>query len=177
MSDSFTTPRTAACQTPLPMGFPRPGLLEWVVMPSSRGSCLPRDWTLASCMGRWILYRWVTREALGLQASVSKAASVQESCKLTVSRLFWRNRLFSIQIRIDWEASKMQLLSLNKPENKWTAPLFQALSSQGLNTRGEKYRSALVGCWISLSSPTPWMQLCAIFPGPRQPQKADCRGI
>ena len=40
----------------------------------------------------------------------------------------------------------MQLLSLNKPENKWTAPLLQALSSQGLNIQGEKYRSALVGC-------------------------------
>ena len=64
----------------------------------------------------------------------------------TEKKRIWRNRLFSIQIRIDWEASKMQLLSLNKPENKWTAPLLQALSSQGLIIQGEKYRSALVGC-------------------------------
>ena len=34
-------------------------ILEWVVMPSSRGSSQPRDWTCnscASCIGRWFLY-------------------------------------------------------------------------------------------------------------------------
>ena len=32
--------------------------LEWVTMPSSRGSSQPRDWTCASCIGRQILYHW-----------------------------------------------------------------------------------------------------------------------
>ena len=31
--------------------------LEWVAMPSSRGSSRPRDGTHISCTGRWILYR------------------------------------------------------------------------------------------------------------------------
>ena len=31
-------------------------ILEWDAMPSSR------DWTHVSCIGRWILYRWTTRE-------------------------------------------------------------------------------------------------------------------
>ena len=34
-------------------------ILEWVAMPSSRGSSQPRDWThvsYISCIGRWILY-------------------------------------------------------------------------------------------------------------------------
>ena len=34
-------------------------ILEWVAMPSSRGSSRPRDWTrvsYASCIGRWGLY-------------------------------------------------------------------------------------------------------------------------
>ena len=34
-------------------------VLEWVVMPSSRGSSQPRDWTCisyVSCIGRWVPY-------------------------------------------------------------------------------------------------------------------------
>ena len=34
-------------------------ILEWVTMPSSRGSSWPRDWTrfsCISCIGRWVLY-------------------------------------------------------------------------------------------------------------------------
>ena len=31
-------------------------ILEWVVMPFSRGSSPLRDWTHVSCTGRWILY-------------------------------------------------------------------------------------------------------------------------
>ena len=34
-------------------------ILEWVTMPSSRGSSWPRDWTRVSfvfCIGRWVLY-------------------------------------------------------------------------------------------------------------------------
>ena len=34
-------------------------ILEWVAMPSSRGSSWPRDWTWVSyvfCLGRWVLY-------------------------------------------------------------------------------------------------------------------------
>ena len=38
-------------------------ILEWVVMPSSRGSSRPRDWSHISCIGRQILYNWATWEA------------------------------------------------------------------------------------------------------------------
>ena len=41
-------------------------ILEWVAMPSSRGSSWPRDQTQVSCtacIGRWILYHWDTWEA------------------------------------------------------------------------------------------------------------------
>ena len=37
--------------------------LEWVAIAFSTGSSQPRDWTCISCLGRWILYRWATREA------------------------------------------------------------------------------------------------------------------
>ena len=40
-------------------------ILEWVAISSSRGSSRPRDWTHISCVfciGRWVLYHWVTWE-------------------------------------------------------------------------------------------------------------------
>ena len=37
--------------------------LEWVGMPSSRGSSLPRDRTWVSCISRWALYHWATYES------------------------------------------------------------------------------------------------------------------
>ena len=40
-------------------------ILEWVAMPSSRGSSQPRNETwisLISCIDRWVLYHWVTWE-------------------------------------------------------------------------------------------------------------------
>ena len=45
----------------LPPGSSVPGvlqarILEWVAMPSSRGSALPRDQTQVSCIGRRVLY-------------------------------------------------------------------------------------------------------------------------
>ena len=61
-----------------PMDYSPPGfsvhgilqvnILEWVAMPSSRGSSWPRDRTCVSyvsCIGRWVLHHWATRETLG----------------------------------------------------------------------------------------------------------------
>ena len=42
-------------------------ILQWVAMPSSRGSSRPKDQTCVSqlsCTGRRILYHWATWEAL-----------------------------------------------------------------------------------------------------------------
>ena len=44
-------------------GIFQPRMLEWVAISFSRGSSWPRDWTWVSCLGRWILYHWVMREA------------------------------------------------------------------------------------------------------------------
>ena len=42
VSDS-ATPRTVACQAPLSMRILQAGILEWIAMPSSRGSPQPSD--------------------------------------------------------------------------------------------------------------------------------------
>ena len=45
-------------------GISQARILEWVAISFSRGSSWPRNWTQVSCIGRWILYHWATREAL-----------------------------------------------------------------------------------------------------------------
>ena len=53
----FSTAWTVACQAPLSMGILPTRILEWVTIPSSRGSSLPRDQTRVfhiSCTGRWV---------------------------------------------------------------------------------------------------------------------------
>ena len=55
----FVTLQTIALQAPLSMGIVQARMLEWVAMPSSRGSSWSRDQTCisyVSCIGRWVLY-------------------------------------------------------------------------------------------------------------------------
>ena len=63
MPNPLMTPWTIARQAPLTMGFSQSRILEWVATVSSKASSQPRDWTHISCIGRWILYHWATREA------------------------------------------------------------------------------------------------------------------
>ena len=46
----FATAWTVAPQAPLSMGILQARILEWVAMPSSRGSSQPRDGTQISCI-------------------------------------------------------------------------------------------------------------------------------
>ena len=56
-------------------------ILEWIAISFSRRSSRPRDWTSFSCIGRWILYCWATREAWYRYVTVAKYtwASCKES--------------------------------------------------------------------------------------------------
>ena len=47
----FVIPRTVAQQAPLSMGILQARILEWVAMPSSRGSSQPRDGTHPEALG------------------------------------------------------------------------------------------------------------------------------
>ena len=54
MFDS-ATPWTVAYQDPLYMGILQARILEWITLPSSRGSSLPKDQTQVSCIsGRFL---------------------------------------------------------------------------------------------------------------------------
>ena len=62
----FATLWTGAHQAPLSMGFYQARILEWVAVPSSRGSSWPRDWThvfYVSCIGRQVLPTSTTWES------------------------------------------------------------------------------------------------------------------
>ena len=59
----FATPWTVACQAPLSMWILQARILEWVAMPSSRGSSQPRDRTQVSLIAGRFFTTWATREA------------------------------------------------------------------------------------------------------------------
>ena len=52
----FVTSWTVVCQVPLSMGILQGRLLEWVAMPSSRGSSQPRDGSQVSCAAGRLFY-------------------------------------------------------------------------------------------------------------------------
>ena len=62
MEDS-ATPRSVARQAPLSMGILQARILEWVVLPSSRGSSWPRGWTQVFLITGRFFTIWATREA------------------------------------------------------------------------------------------------------------------
>ena len=57
------TPWTVAFQAPLSMGILQARILEWVAIPSSRGSSQPRDRTQVSHIAGRFFTVWATREA------------------------------------------------------------------------------------------------------------------
>ena len=59
---TLLTPWTVVHQAPLSMGIPQARTLEWVAMPSSKGSSHPRHWTQVSHIAGRFFTIWATRE-------------------------------------------------------------------------------------------------------------------
>ena len=62
VSDSLR-PHGVQAQAPLSMQILQARILEWVAMPSSRGSSQPKDQTQVSCIAGRFFINWATREA------------------------------------------------------------------------------------------------------------------
>ena len=60
---SLVVSNSVACQAPLSMGILQARILEWVVMPSSRGSSQTRNWTQVSGITGGFFTNWATMEA------------------------------------------------------------------------------------------------------------------
>ena len=66
-------------------GISQARILEWVTTSFSRGSSWPRDQTWVSCIGRPLLYHWVTRKAYSTRIDVIKFwVSVSQRCFLVI---------------------------------------------------------------------------------------------
>ena len=59
----FVTPWTIVHQAPLSIRILQAKILEWLAMPSSRGSSQPRDRIQVSWVSGWFFTIWATREA------------------------------------------------------------------------------------------------------------------
>ena len=81
-------------------------ILEWIAIPSSRGSSQPRDWTWVSCTAGKFFTTWVTREACCLHKMPEEIAwthvdkPIRSKSNVHISTLKTPNRkcLFSILI-------------------------------------------------------------------------------
>ena len=87
MPDS-ANPWTAACQAPLSLRILQARILEWIVIPFSRGSSQPRDWTQVPLSARRFFTIWATRKGKSYTYQVTwKGPSVSKGhthCKSEV---------------------------------------------------------------------------------------------
>ena len=93
----FATPWTVARQAPLSMGFSSP--LEWVAVPSSRGSSQSRDGTCVSytsCIGRQVLYH---QHHLGNPMVLDNSTQVRPGGVQQLSRRA-HTSVYSLQLRL-----------------------------------------------------------------------------
>ena len=90
----FATPRTIAHQAPLSVGILQARILQWVAMPSSRGSSWTRDRTWVSCIS-CMAGRFFTTGPLG--KPVVNTICESESCSV-MSNSLWPHGLYSICI-------------------------------------------------------------------------------
>ena len=115
-------------------------ILEWVVISSSRESSSPRDRMRVSCIGRWILYHWVTRETL--LSSLDLWGSIREEIVFP-------------ELKSDWGFSVMTHKTLTHRDSvdssfpcaEWEAGT-KSLSSKPGRPPGFWYPSLTSGYWF-----------------------------
>ena len=105
----FATPGTVARQAPLSMGILQARILEWVAMPSSKGSSRPRDWTQVSCIVGSFFTIWATREALGGPSRMQWYADVIWLKQIGV--LSWNKGqlLYRVILGLQWTLHKQEI--------------------------------------------------------------------
>ena len=59
----FCNPMSCSLTVSFIHGIFQARILELIALYFCKGSFQPRDWTPVSCIDRWVLYHWTTREA------------------------------------------------------------------------------------------------------------------
>ena len=107
-------------------------ILEWVAMPSCRGSSWPRNRTRESCIGKWILYLWATWEA-----TQTEFCSVAQSCPALCNSMDCSTSGFPVlhhlqefaQTRVQWVDDAIQS---SHPLSHSSPPALNVSQDQGL---------------------------------------------
>ena len=107
----FETVWTVAHQAPLSMGILQASILEWVAVPSSRGSSQFRDQTFisyVSCIGRWVFHPYchpgkgyagvvLTLKGNRTSLDLSLSASASATCFLGLPLIGWGQPLSRVE--------------------------------------------------------------------------------
>ena len=96
----FATPWTIACPTPVPTGILQATILEWVAMPSSRGSSQPRNCTQVSHIAGGFFTVWATREALFEMNDCNQKLDVRHSPSHMGSNKQWKQALVVVTVHL-----------------------------------------------------------------------------
>ena len=110
-------------------GISRGRILEWVVISFSRGSSWSKDRTCVSCIGRQILYHWVTgKQHSRIRGCKCKYVQGQTMCIVTASHVKPQGfaKLALSSMRISLKYVNMCLMYLRMWCSHW-AESFQAL--------------------------------------------------
>ena len=126
-------------------GIVQARILEWVAVSYSRGSSQPRDKThvsCISCIGRWILHHWATRETQHVFPSSLKLLLLSWQC-IEAQRGHWKEffkstcspsvQFSSIQslshvwlLATPWTTAHQASLSIT---NSWSLPKLMSIES------------------------------------------------
>ena len=115
------------CSLPVSFWLFQARILEWVAISLSMVSSPPREGTHVSCIGRWILYHWATREAPFI-------LQIKE-IRGNLSQWFWdqQHLLDSVQLlncvwlfATPWTATRQASLSIT---NSWSLLKLMSIES------------------------------------------------
>ena len=109
-------------------------ILEWVAISFSRGSSQPRDQTIVSCIGSWVLYYWATWEASLITQFLTSVLPVVciEPGLLTISGLWPYTAWVCFHLADSGGASRFCSSLLAFGEHFWTTHDELATSSTAL---------------------------------------------
>ena len=132
-------------------GISQARILEWVAISFSSGSSWPRGWMHVSCIGRWVLYHWATREALKNIFSLKKGRwSDNKQKKVSWSSLLhciYKVTVIIEEVGRNWGAAAAKLfqscLTLCDPIDSSPPGPLRPWDSPGKNTSGLPFPSPM----------------------------------
>ena len=102
-------------------GFLQARILEWVTIPSSRGSSRPRDQTrfsYVSCTGRWVVYRLSYPRMATMASPTRWTLSLSKLQELVMDREAWRVAAHGVTKSPTRLSDWTELMILNKKEQQ-----------------------------------------------------------